>query len=74
MALTCSASSFARMASMLERDRAIAEDVPFPTALDVDADADGVIPGSHFDLLAEEGPEVKSNLLHLFGRLPGQIQ
>ncbi len=41
------------MASMLERACAIAEDVLFPAALDVDAD--GVIPSSHFDLLAEQG-------------------
>ena len=41
------------MASMLERAGAIADDVLFPAALDVDAA--GVIPRSHFDLLAEEG-------------------
>lgn len=41
------------MVSMLERARAIADDVLFPAALDVDAQ--GVIPPSHFDLLAEEG-------------------
>ncbi|MGH3753460.1 MAG: acyl-CoA dehydrogenase family protein [Pseudonocardiaceae bacterium] len=45
--------SLVRMASMLERAGAIADDVLFPAALDVDAD--GVIPRSHFDLLAEEG-------------------
>jgi len=43
----------ARMASMLERAGAIADDVLFPAALDVDTQ--GVIPHSHFDLLAEEG-------------------
>jgi alkylation response protein AidB-like acyl-CoA dehydrogenase len=41
------------MASMLERAGAIADDVLFPAALSVDAE--GVIPRSHFDLLAEEG-------------------
>ncbi len=41
------------MASMLERAGTIADDVLFPAALDVDAE--GVIPRSHFDLLAEEG-------------------
>ncbi|MGH3939656.1 MAG: acyl-CoA dehydrogenase family protein [Pseudonocardiaceae bacterium] len=41
------------MASVLERVGAIADDVLFPAALDVDAN--GVIPASHFDLLAEEG-------------------
>ncbi|MGH3798336.1 MAG: acyl-CoA dehydrogenase family protein [Pseudonocardiaceae bacterium] len=41
------------MVSMLERARAIADTVLFPAALDVDAA--GVIPRSHFDLLAEEG-------------------
>ena len=41
------------VASMLDRAHAIAEDVLFPAALDVDAA--GVIPGSHFDLLAEQG-------------------
>lgn len=41
------------MAGMLERAGAIADDVLFPVALDVDAE--GVIPRSHFDLLAEEG-------------------
>ena len=41
------------MVSMLERAGAIAEDVLFPAALRVDAG--GVIPRSHFDLLAEEG-------------------
>jgi len=41
------------MASMLERAGAIADAVLFPAALDVDAA--GVIPRSHFDLLAEEG-------------------
>jgi alkylation response protein AidB-like acyl-CoA dehydrogenase len=41
------------MASMLERAGAIADDVLFPAALDVDAE--GVIPPTHFDLLAEEG-------------------
>lgn len=41
------------MAGMLERAGAIADDVLFPAALDVDAE--GVIPRSHFDLLAEEG-------------------
>lgn len=38
---------------MLERAYTIAEDVLFPRALDVDAG--GAIPGSHFDLLAEQG-------------------
>jgi len=38
---------------MLERAYTIAEEVLFPRALDVDAR--GVIPGSHFDLLAEQG-------------------
>ncbi|HKR51759.1 MAG TPA: acyl-CoA dehydrogenase family protein [Pseudonocardiaceae bacterium] len=38
---------------MLERAGVIAEDVLFPAALDVDAE--GVIPRSHFDLLAAEG-------------------
>ncbi|MDQ4010471.1 MAG: acyl-CoA/acyl-ACP dehydrogenase [Actinomycetota bacterium] len=41
------------MTSMLERAAMIAEGVLFPRALDVDAG--GVIPGSHFDLLAEHG-------------------
>ncbi len=41
------------MASMLERAGVIADDVLFPAALDVDTE--GVIPRSHFDLLAEEG-------------------
>lgn len=41
------------MASMLDRARVIADDVLFPAALDVDAD--GAIPGRHFDLLAEQG-------------------
>lgn len=41
------------VASMLERAHTIAEDVLFPASLDVDAQ--GVIPGSHFDLLAEQG-------------------
>lgn len=41
------------MASMLERAGVIADEVFFPAALDVDAD--GVIPGRHFDLLAEQG-------------------
>lgn len=41
------------MASMLERARVIADEVFLPAALDVDAD--GVIPGRHFDLLAEQG-------------------
>ncbi|HZA17535.1 MAG TPA: acyl-CoA dehydrogenase family protein [Pseudonocardiaceae bacterium] len=38
---------------MLQRAYTIAEEVLFPRALDVDAG--GVIPGSHFDLLAEQG-------------------
>jgi alkylation response protein AidB-like acyl-CoA dehydrogenase len=38
---------------MLERAHTIAEEVLFPAAADVDAQ--GVIPGSHFDLLAEQG-------------------
>ncbi|MGH3670647.1 MAG: acyl-CoA dehydrogenase family protein, partial [Pseudonocardiaceae bacterium] len=41
------------VASILDRAHTIAEDVLFPAALDVDAR--GVIPGSHFDLLAEQG-------------------
>lgn len=41
------------MAGMLERAGEIADDVLFPVALDVDAE--GVIPVSHFDLLAAEG-------------------
>lgn len=43
----------ARMGSMLERVGVIADHVLFPAALDVDAE--GVIPASHLDLLAEEG-------------------
>lgn len=38
---------------MLERAYTIAEEVLFPRALEVDAG--GAIPGSHFDLLAEQG-------------------
>ena len=45
--------NFVRVTSMLERAHTIAEEVLFPRALDVDAG--GVIPGSHFDLLAEQG-------------------
>ncbi|MGQ0774846.1 MAG: acyl-CoA dehydrogenase family protein [Pseudonocardiales bacterium] len=41
------------MASVLERVGVIADEVLFPAALDVDAE--GVIPSSHFDLLAAEG-------------------
>jgi alkylation response protein AidB-like acyl-CoA dehydrogenase len=45
--------NFVRVTSMLERAHTIAEEVLFPRALDVDAG--GVIPGSHFDVLAEHG-------------------
>ncbi|MFN2479106.1 MAG: acyl-CoA dehydrogenase family protein [Pseudonocardiaceae bacterium] len=38
---------------MVERAHMIAEEVLFPAALEVDAQ--GAIPGSHFDLLAEQG-------------------
>ena len=47
------AGSVVRVASMLERAHKIAEEVLFPAAAEVDAR--GVIPRSHFDLLAEEG-------------------
>ncbi len=46
-------SSLVRVTSMLERAHTIAEDVLLPAALDVDAN--GAIPGSHFELLAEQG-------------------
>lgn len=45
--------SFAVMVSMLDRARVIADDMLFPAALAVDAD--GVIPGGHFDRLAADG-------------------
>ncbi len=45
--------NFIPVTSMLQRAYTIAEEVLFPRALDVDAG--GVIPGSHFDLLAEQG-------------------
>jgi len=42
-----------RVASMVERAHTIAEEVLFPAALEVDAR--GVIPSSHFDVLAAQG-------------------
>jgi alkylation response protein AidB-like acyl-CoA dehydrogenase len=47
------AGSVVRVASMVERAHTIAEEVLFPAALEVDAQ--GVIPSSHFDLLAAQG-------------------
>ncbi|MGH3789312.1 MAG: acyl-CoA dehydrogenase family protein [Pseudonocardiaceae bacterium] len=50
---TVVAGSVVRVSSMVERAHTIAEDVLFPAALEVDAR--GVIPRSHFDLLAAQG-------------------
>jgi alkylation response protein AidB-like acyl-CoA dehydrogenase len=50
---TVAADGAARVPGMVERARTIAEEVLFPAALEVDAR--GVIPGSHFDLLAAQG-------------------
>ncbi len=50
---TAAAGRVVRVASMLEQAHTIAEEVLFPAAIEVDAR--GVIPRSHFDLLADEG-------------------